>query len=502
MKADCSSLISKKIRNQLIFYTYTELKKNSKKKHYLLINSMTPNELSEKYQKCSDYCVEKTEEYSSSLMNNGIDNNNYFHVSVTYCSFNNNYHMLVDNKNVDQYIGKNNIVGKYYKGNSIQIRTTTDKYKYNIRLYENKLEKKIIGEKKFIKHNRSILSSLGVNKNICIMDKENNIEKNEIEAHINNLNSNCNEQHYKKIINENININNEKIQTNCDNKIRKSNTQKIVNIYMSKLKNYCSKLILAKKKMNIKNNLEINKINELASPRKKLRDKNHFRSGKERPKMDEPIPMMLNSNVDMNFIKHLNSKIGPDNNKVIYSIHGKLKSQTKINQNLLKLPVKRSFYKKGRPRSIDKNEEKSISPKKQSPKKTNIHEINSGPGIGTSRFFNVYSKISKKEKKEEKEKEKNNDESNIKKNTSGNKLDIPISKRKQNNIINNMNYKINNININNNNNNNNERQTSNFLGASNNPKKKFKKSLTINRMYKFKAGEVLEKRKIKESNNF
>ena len=124
MKEDYFSLISKKIRTQLIFYTYTELKRrNSKQKYPLLINSMTPNELSEKYQKCSDYCVEKTEEYSSSLMNNGIDNNNYFHVSVTYCSFNGNYHMLVDNKNIDQYIGKNNIVGKYYKGNSIQIRT-------------------------------------------------------------------------------------------------------------------------------------------------------------------------------------------------------------------------------------------------------------------------------------------------------------------------------------------------------------------------------------------
>ena len=326
------------------------------------------------------------------------------------------------------------------------------------------------------------------------MDKKNNIGKNEIENNINNVNSNCNnEGHYKKIMNENININNEKVQTNCDNKIRKSNTQKIVNIYMSKLKNYCSKLIFAKKKLNIKNNFEINKINEIASPRKKLRDKNQFRSGKERPKMEEPTPMMLNSNVDMNFTKHLNSKIGLDNNKYIYSIHGKLKSQTKINQNLFKLPVKHSFYyKKGRPRSIDKNEEKTISPKKQSPKKANIHEINSGPGIGTSRFFNVYSKINKKEK----EKGRNNDELIIKKNTSVNKLDIPISKRKQNNII----SKINNIN--NINNNSNEKQISNFLSTNNNPKKRYIRSLTINRMYKFKAGEVLEKRKIKEINNF
>ena len=166
MKADISSKISKKIRNQLIYYTYLDLKNKPKDKNALLINSMTQKELNDKYQKCSDYCVEKTETYTSSQMNNGIDNNNYFHVSVTYCSFNNNYHMLVDNKNVEQYIGKNNIVGKYYKGNTIQIRTTTDKYKYNLRLHENKLEKKIIGEKKFTKHNKSIFYSLGVNKNI------------------------------------------------------------------------------------------------------------------------------------------------------------------------------------------------------------------------------------------------------------------------------------------------------------------------------------------------
>ena len=61
--------MSKKIRNKLIFYTYTELKIKSKKNHYLLINSMTSNMLSEKYQKCSDYCVEKIEEYNSNDIN-------------------------------------------------------------------------------------------------------------------------------------------------------------------------------------------------------------------------------------------------------------------------------------------------------------------------------------------------------------------------------------------------------------------------------------------------
>ena len=63
----------------------------------------------------------------------------------------------------------------YYKGNNIQIRTTADKYKYNICLNENKnkLEKKVIGQKKFTKQNRSISSSLDITKNIYIKDWEN-----------------------------------------------------------------------------------------------------------------------------------------------------------------------------------------------------------------------------------------------------------------------------------------------------------------------------------------
>ena len=92
MKKDYITRMSKKIRNKLIFYTYTELKIKSKKNHDLLINSMTSNMLSEKYQKHSDYCVEKIEEYSSNV--------NYFYVSVTYCSVSNNYQILVDNKNI------------------------------------------------------------------------------------------------------------------------------------------------------------------------------------------------------------------------------------------------------------------------------------------------------------------------------------------------------------------------------------------------------------------
>ena len=492
MKEDHFIRISKKIRNQLIYYTYIELKKNLKSDHCLLINSMTPNELCDKYQKCSDYCVEKIEEYSSStLLNNGIDNNNYYHISVTYSYLNNNCHMLVDNKNVDQYLGKNNIVGKYYKGNDIQIRTTADKLKHNMTFDKNNLEKKIIGQNKFLKQNRSIFSSLDITKNINIIDKGNNYEINEINQHLKNLNSNCNEEHFKKLINGKIN--NEKLL-----KIRKTNTQKLVNKNMIKLKNYCAHLILIKRKVNRKNTLQPNDMmEEPVSPiiRKKNKDKNHFRSGKEKPKFEDPPPI-LHSNVDFNL--NQNSKIGSEN-KILYSIHGKLKSQTKINQNSYRLQVKKSIHKKNRG-SIDKNEEKTISPKKPSPKKIlspkkiNIHVLNSGPGIGFSKFFHVYTK-----------KEKNNEEINIKKYISGSKIDIPINKRRQNHVnstINNNSKQASNIfRLNNNINNVNNINNIN----NNNKKRKLKKSLTINKIFKFQAGEVLEKKisglKLKENKN-
>jgi hypothetical protein len=488
MKEDYITRISKKIRNQLIYYTYTELKKNSKKNHYLLINSMTPNMLSEKYQKCSDYCVEKIEEYSNNATNNGINNNNYFHVSVTYCSVSNNYHMLVDNKNIDQYLGQNNIVGKYYKGNNIQIRTTTDKYKYNICMNENqnKLEKKVIGQKKFKKQNRSVSSSLDVTKNIYIKDIEN---INDINDQINNLNSNFDEPYHKKLINQQIN--NEKMQTNCGNKIHKSNTQKAINLYMLKLKNYCSTLKLIKRKANRKNTMEPRITKEPQSPKRKFKDKNMFRSGKEKPIIEEPS-IILHSFAEFNFNKQnqnqnlLNSKIASDN-KNIYSIRGKLKSQTKIGQASHKLQAKPSFHKKNRAISIDKNEEKSNSPKKiYSPKKgNNAFELNSGQGIGSSKFFI--------------KKEKNSEEEYIKKYTSGNKIDFPNNKKKKNHM---------NVNSNNKLNENNEKQASNHFRANNNKDVKkltLKKSLTINKMYKFRAGEVLEKKigsiRIKKNNN-
>jgi hypothetical protein len=351
---------------------------------------------------------------------------------------------------------------------------------------QNKLEKKVIGQKKFNKHNRSICSSLDITKNIYIKDIEN---INDINDQINNLNSNFDEPYHKKLINQHIN--NEKMQTNCGNKIHKSNTQKAINLYMLKLKNYCSTLKLIKRKANRKNTMEPRITKEPQSPKRKFKDKNMFRSGKEKPIIEEPS-IILHSFAEFNFNKQnqnqnlLNSKIASDN-KNIYSIRGKLKSQTKIGQASHKLQAKPSFHKKNRAISIDKNEEKSNSPKKiYSPKKgNNAFELNSGQGIGSSKFFI--------------KKEKNNEEEYIKKYTSGNKIDFPNNKKKKNHM---------NVNSNNKLNENNEKQASNHFRANNNKDVKkltLKKSLTINKMYKFRAGEVLEKKigsiRIKKNNN-
>ena len=209
MKEDYLNRMAKKIRNKLIYFIHLELKKKSKKNNVLLINSMTSKELNSKYEKCSDYCVERIETYSSSQINNGLDNN-YFYVSLTYSSVNNKYHMLIDNRNNGQMIGENNIVGKYYKGNSVYIRTTTNE-NYNINKKDNELEKMIIGDKKFAKKKRVNYSSLNITKNILINDNENN-------NNLNNLNSDHN--NHKNL--NNINIDNEAKKKMQTNKIKKN----------------------------------------------------------------------------------------------------------------------------------------------------------------------------------------------------------------------------------------------------------------------------------------
>ena len=520
MKEDKYSQISKKVRNKLIYYTYLDIKNKTNNKNCLLINSMTSNELNDKYQKCSDYCVEKIEIYSNS-QSNGIDNNNYFHISVTYYSANNNYHVLVDNKNVSQYIGNNNIVGKYYKGNtikimnnivgkffhdnSIQIGNAADKIKYNnVNIIENQFEKKVIGEKKFFKQHRNI-SSLDITKNLHIIDNENN---NEINEYLDNLKSNYNERNRKKL--------------NSGNKIKKTNTQKNYNKYMIKLKKYCSNLIKIQRKINTKKyNNKMSEPSSTANDKKRRNkndkndknDKNNFRSGKDKPIINpSPITKPI-ENYSINY---------ENNSNIIPSESTKLKSQTKINQNIVKTQVKSSFRKH---KSIEKFGKESASPKKQakriyspkkasspkkifspkksspkkiySPKKSsppkkifspkNIYDFNSGPVIPTSKFYRKFNK---------KEKEKTIEVNNRKYN-SRNKNEFSSNKRKKNAINNSTAY----FRINNNN----EKIFSSTFRGSNrfNKNENYKKSLTINKMYKLKAGEKLEKKintiKLKEN---
>ena len=482
----------KKIRNKLIYYTYLELKKkqNKNKENCLLINSMNQNDLNNKYQKCSDYCVEKIETYTH--MNGMSNNNNYCHISVTYCSLNNNYHMIVDNLNVAQYIGKNNIVGKYYKGNMIQIGTTSDKYKWKININE-KFEKKIIGEQKMMKPRRSILSSLAVTKNIKLINNENN---NEIYKEIERLKSNNNEENHKRLIKDKKN--NEKLQTNYGFKIRKANTIRNFNKYMSKLKQYCSNLIILERKQCLKNYRKRNTTKETEpsstsiDKKKKKNEKNH-RSQKENPKIDGSQTIKTkNINNTISFTGLFQSNSIPKN--IITEQNGpeisKLKSQTKVHHNLFKIQTKNSIKMHT---SIDKIEErknvpcnrkhsvrKINSPKKyslpkkaNSPKKGNNNEIISGNEGATSKFYQRTDK-----------KEKTNDGYNIKKFLSSYKIDYPQYKRKAN--IHNKNSNINEKNTN-----------SNFRTKNNNITKRgrIKKSLTINKMYKFRACEILEKKK-------
>ena len=472
---------AKIIRNKLIYYIYAELKKKSKNNHhYLMINSMTPKELNNKYQKCSDYCVETTETYSSSEMNYGIENNNYFHLSLTYCSLNNNYHMIIDNRNIDQMIGENNIVGKYYKGNSIHIKSTMTKRYYNIiNKKDIELEKMAIGDKKFKRKKRVTCSSLNIKKNFLFNDNDNN-------HHQINLNSNYN-NHYNNLINiYTNNVINKKNQTNA-NKPRKKNQ----NLYMTKLKKYCSTLkIMKKREKNETNNfhkLKNHKQLELVSPsiseRKKnlKKDKNYYlKSEKDQPKGYGHIL----TNRDNHYIFQTEN---PNKN----NFNSKLKSQTKITQNLFKIKEKKILHKKMRAQSIDVSEGKAPSTKKSSPKKNGSPRKNHSPKkIMSSVPENKDIKFSTLMEKYNNKKSKKNDVI-IKKFVSGG-ID---SKRKMfnaNNVI----FKSSNNNT----------DGINILSgyksnAGNNKKtfnrKLFKRSHTLNRNFKFRGSYIKSKEKEK-----
>lgn len=461
MKEDYLNRKAKNLRNKLIFFIHSELKKKLKNNHYLLINSMTPKELNNRYQKCSDYCVERIETYSSSQINNGINNNNYYHVSLTYCSLNNNYHMLIDNRNIDQIIGENNIIGKYYQGNDVQIRTTTNKTNNNIKGKEVKLEKMIIGNNKFTKKKRVTYSSLNVSKNILMnyddkifLNYHNNNDNNKL---VNNLNSN--------------NELNKKIQTNC----QKPKNKNIINIYISKLKHYCSSLIIIKRRKeasNIhknKNSKHLELVSPAKSERKKMLKKEKNYNEKEKK------TVIINSNRENYNLRYQTENMSQ--NKV-QNNHSKFKSQIKMKLSLYKIPEKRSFHRKIRTQSIDFSGGKS-SPKKNSPTKKHLSPrklFNSMKPNHSSQISNIIQKNHKKTKI---------NESKVKNTISG----VILNKRKMftaNNVHINANYKL----------------TNNVTGALNSfkltagtnkklEKKTFKRANTgINKIYNFKGNEI------------
>ena len=361
---------AKKIRNKLIYYIHLQLNQKSKNNnHYLMINSLTPKELNSKYQKCSDFCIEKIETYTSSGMNYGTESNNYFHISLTYSSLSNNYHMLIDNKNINQMIGENNIVGKYYKGNEINIRSTIRKANYNINEKEISLEKMKIGDKKFIKKKRINCSSEEITKNIFINEKENN-DNNNINF-VDKINSNHN--NYKKLINININNDiNKKNQTNA-NKIKRPKNHNIINIYTIKLKKYCSTLKIIKKKeaSNFNKNKNLKQYG-LASPsitdrKKNCKKERHYtvKSEKNHPKLHSQLIACQ----DFHF------GLQTENQNLVYNkntFQTKLKSQTKIPRNLFKIKEKKIANRKNRAQTIDISERKVNTPKKPSPKKGSL----------------------------------------------------------------------------------------------------------------------------------
>lgn len=464
MKNKESNEISKKIRTKLIYYTYLELKKKFTESNQLLINSKTPKELNNKYQKVSDYCVKKIETY-------GINNYNYCHVSVTYYSPNNNYRMLVDKQNVDQYRGKNNLVGKYYKGNSIQIRTKRDNPDYIITSNNmDNLEKKVIGADKFIKRHRSIASSLDIQKRSHIIDNINNIC--ETETIVDNLRSNNDLVNIKKLIR--YSINNEKIGANCENKI--------VNKYKIELKKYCSYLIKIDKKNNFINNVvNISKKNsEFISPsnnsrQKRKKDKN-FKTFRNKPKIKEqPPPPILHQNSNINH-SNVNLKLIEGGN---HFLQKKEKCKTKLMKN----------YKLQNKKSIPN---KSISPKRLTIMISPKNNISKFGGLPTSNFYNLYQKFKKGKATDVL----------IRKFTSGNKINFPSHRRKLNMPINNGIFKLDNST-----NKNNQKLITNIFRINSNTHKnnitkkgRFAKSLTLKKNDELRAGDTLDK-KIKQHLN-
>ena len=362
---------AKKIRNHLIYFIHLELIKKNKHNQNILINSMTSKELNAKYQKYSDFCVETIETYNSCHLNNQMANNNYYIISITYCSLNNIYNMIIDNKSTEKMIETNNIIGKYYKGNSVNIKTTTNNVickinqnadqnlNYNFIKNENEsnLEKIVIGNKKFLKHRKLILSSFQITKNILLNDNENENNDNDNDF-LSNLNSNLN-NNYIKLINSNINDNNNiNIETNFQHKLKKANNQKLIHLYANKLKLYCYNLKIMKKKAI--NHIKNSKLNESSSQGNKIVKKDTIKE-----KNKNHVTILVNKDLKDKESNNQKNKNNIQNKIQNQTIHTNIKNHTKVNdkKNPVKIIHKKSIHI-SKAQSTDKTVEELISLKK------------------------------------------------------------------------------------------------------------------------------------------
>ena len=239
---------AKNVRKKLLYFIDTELRKNSGRNNNLLIDSKSLNELTKKYQKFSDYRMNIIETYNGCQLN-AINPINYFHVSITYSSFNNNYEIWYENKNFDvKNKEENNIVGSYFEQDKINYKKIYEREKNIFNSLSKDNKKKMIGNKKFNQRKRTLYSSVDIPKNaIMIMDDNNSdIFKN-------------NKKYIDKLDNDNKINNNDKNETVCANKKRKLK----VNYYENKLKKYCSNFIILKKRRPKSPKKKIKKNNTL-----------------------------------------------------------------------------------------------------------------------------------------------------------------------------------------------------------------------------------------------
>ena len=329
---------AKNIRKILLFFIDTELKKSAKKNNKILIDSKTSTELSKKYEKFSERRMEIIETYNCYQMDS-INNNNYFHVEVSYSQFNNNYHVSYENKNFEK-IESNDIVGKYIKEKKFKNKTKYNNEKNNYKDRAQDKKKIIIGDKKLNNRRKTLFSSIAIPQKAIMALDDNNSD---------NLN---NKKDVDKIDNYNKIHNQDGHKTICANKKRKLKA----NYYEIKLKKYCSTLIITKK-----NKRGSKKGAESKSPPTKriLKTLKKHSTLKESGSQTLDTPNFKKSTE----IKLPNSKRQP-----------KQKQKEKI---LWKIPEKKATNKRARAHSIKDTNEllqtfKSLQKKNSSPKK--IHK--------------------------------------------------------------------------------------------------------------------------------